>query len=137
MLYLLCFLICIAATTLGAISGIGGGEAKINSRQGILPATGGAVGGVVGKRIVKSCFGNDGLMGVVQSILDPVQFFLYQSLLLHRHIVFLQELFQFPPLHNAVPPCVGFKVLLQEKQSDGDVIFSLVRHGKPSFAVFC
>lgn len=112
MLYGLCFLICIAATTLGAISGIGGGviikpvmdavsgigvssisflsgctvlvmsvvsvlrsrggNTKINPSQGILLAAGGAAGGVIGKwifDIVKSAFGNDNLVGVIQSIL--------------------------------------------------------------------
>lgn len=112
MLYLFYFLICITATTLGAISGIGGGviikpvmdalggmsvstisflsgctvlamsvvsvlrsrggEAKIDPKQGTLLALGGAVGGVAGKwvfDIVKSAFGNDGLVGSIQSVL--------------------------------------------------------------------
>ena len=112
MLYLFYFLICIAATTLGAISGIGGGviikpvmdavsglsvstisflsgctvlamsvvsvlrsrggDAKIDPKKGTLLAIGGAVGGVSGKwifDIVKSSFGNDGLVGTIQSIL--------------------------------------------------------------------
>lgn len=106
------FLMCIISTTLGAISGIGGGviikpvmdavsglsvsvisflsgctvlgmsvvsvlrsrggEAKIDPRQGTLLAVGGAIGGVGGKAIfdvVKSSFGNDGLVGTIQSIL--------------------------------------------------------------------
>lgn len=112
MLYLFYFLICIAATTLGAISGIGGGviikpvmdavsglgvstisflsgctvlamsivsvirgrggDAKIDPKKGTLLAIGGAMGGIVGKwvfDIVKSSFGNDGLVGTIQSIL--------------------------------------------------------------------
>ena len=106
------FLICFAATTLGAISGIGGGviikpvmdaisgmgistisflssctvlamsvvsvlrslggDTRIDPKQGTLLAVGGAAGGVVGKWIfdaVKSSFGNDGLVGTVQSAL--------------------------------------------------------------------
>lgn len=106
------FLICIVSTTLGAISGIGGGviikpvmdavsgmsvsaisflsgctvlgmsvvsvlrsrggDAKIDPKQGTLLALGGAIGGVVGKWVfdmVKSSFGNDGLVGTIQSIL--------------------------------------------------------------------
>lgn len=112
MLYLFYFFICITATTLGAISGIGGGviikpvmdavsglsvstisflsgctvlamsvvsvlrgkgsDAKIDPKKGTLLAVGGAVGGVSGKWIfdvVKSSFGNDGLVGTIQSIL--------------------------------------------------------------------
>ena len=112
MLYLFYFLICITATTLGAISGIGGGviikpvmdavsglnvstisflsgctvlamsvvsvlrskggDAKIDAKKGILLAIGGAVGGVSGKwlfDIVKGSFGNDGLVGTIQSVL--------------------------------------------------------------------
>lgn len=112
MLYLFYFLICIAATTLGAISGIGGGviikpvmdavsgldvsaisflsgctvlamsvvsvlrskgsDAKFDSKKGTLLAIGSAVGGVSGKwifDIVKSSFGNDGLIGTIQSVL--------------------------------------------------------------------
>lgn len=112
MLYLFYFLICIAATTLGAISGIGGGviikpvmdavsglsvstisflsgctvlgmsvvsvlrgrggDARIESKKGTLLAIGGAVGGVSGKWIfdlAKSSFGNDRLVGAIQSIL--------------------------------------------------------------------
>lgn len=112
MLYLFYFLICIIATTLGAISGIGGGviikpvmdaisglgvstisflsgctvlamsvvsvlrgkggDAKIDPRKGTLLAVGGAVGGILGKwifDIVKSSFGNDGLVGTIQSVL--------------------------------------------------------------------
>lgn len=106
------FLICIAATTLGAISGIGGGviikpvmdalsgmgvstisflsgctvlamsvvsvlrslggDTRIDPRRGTLLAVGGAAGGVVGKwafDFVKAAFGNDGLVGTIQSIL--------------------------------------------------------------------
>lgn len=111
-LYLLFFLISIISTTLGAISGIGGGviikpvmdaisglgvstisflsgctvlgmsvvsilrsrggDAKIDPKQGTLLALGGAIGGVLGKwafDIIKSSFGNDGLVGTIQSIL--------------------------------------------------------------------
>lgn len=106
------FIVCIAATTLGAIAGIGGGviikpvldavgkmdvatisflsgctvlamsvvsllrsrdgQVKVNPRQGTSLAVGGAVGGVAGKYIfdaVKSAFGNDGLVGTIQSVL--------------------------------------------------------------------
>lgn len=112
MLYIFYFLICIAATTLGAISGIGGGvvikpvmdavsgmsvstisflsgctvlamsvvsmlrsrggDVRIDPKKGTLLAVGGAIGGVVGKwvfDIVKTSFGNDGLVGTIQSIL--------------------------------------------------------------------
>ena len=112
MMYLFYFLICIIATTMGAISGIGGGviikpvmdavsgmgvstisflsgctvlgmsvvsmirgrggDARIDPRKGTLLAVGGALGGIVGKWIfdmVKSSFGNDGLVGTIQSIL--------------------------------------------------------------------
>ena len=112
MMSLIYFAICIAATTLGAISGIGGGviikpvmdavsgmnvstisflsgctvlamsvvsmlrtkggDAKLDPQRGTLLAIGGAVGGVAGKwifDIVKTSFGNDGLVGTIQSIL--------------------------------------------------------------------
>lgn len=112
MQYIFYFLICIAATTLGAISGIGGGviikpvmdavsglsvsvisflsgctvlamsvvsvlrsrggDAKIDPKRGTLLALGGAVGGILGKwlfDLVKSAFGNDGLVGTIQSVL--------------------------------------------------------------------
>ena len=109
---LIYFAICIAATTLGAISGIGGGviikpvmdaisgmnvsaisflsgctvlamsvvsmlrtkggDAKLDPKKGTLLAIGGAAGGVAGKwifDIIKTSFGNDGLVGTIQSIL--------------------------------------------------------------------
>ena len=37
-----------------------------------------------------------------------------EGLLLNRHIMFFKKLFQFPPLHNAVSACIGFKVLFQQ-----------------------
>ena len=113
--YLFYFLICITSTTLGAISGIGGGviikpvmdavsglsvsaisflsgctvlsmsvvsvlrgrdsDAKIDPKKGTLLALGGAVGGVSGKMlfdVIKSAFGNDGLIGTIQSLLMVV-----------------------------------------------------------------
>ena len=106
------FLICIIATTVGAISGVGGGVIikpvfdaaagmpvatisflsgctvlsmtivsllrswrggeKVELRRGTLLAIGGAVGGLLGKAAfewVKSLTANDGLVGVVQSVL--------------------------------------------------------------------
>lgn len=112
MIYVFYFLVCIAATTLGAISGIGGGviikpvmdavsgmsvstisflsgctvlamsvvsvvrswggDAKIDPQKGTLLAVGGAVGGIAGKWIfdfVKTAFGNDELVGTIQSLL--------------------------------------------------------------------
>lgn len=111
-LYVLYFLTCFMATTLGAISGIGGGviikpvmdavsgmsvsaisflsgctliamstvsllrsrggEVKIDPKQGTLLAVGSAAGGIAGKwlfDLVKSSFGNDSLVGAVQSVL--------------------------------------------------------------------
>ena len=35
-----------------------------------------------------------------------------------------------------IPSGIGFKVLLQEKQTDCDVVFSVVCHGVPSVADF-
>ena len=110
MLYLFYLLICVAATTIGAISGIGGGvlikpvmdavggmgvsaisflsgctvlamsvvsllrsrggEVKLEPRRGTPLALGGAVGGVAGKGVfdaVKASFGNDALLGAIQS----------------------------------------------------------------------
>lgn len=112
MLYLFYFLICISATTLGAISGIGGGviikpvmdavsgmsvsaisflsgctvlamsivsvlrgrggDVLIELKRGTLLALGGAAGGILGKWIfdvIKASFGNDGLLGMFQSVL--------------------------------------------------------------------
>ncbi|MEG0763732.1 MAG: sulfite exporter TauE/SafE family protein [Oscillospiraceae bacterium] len=106
------FIICLIATTVGAISGIGGGviikpvfdafsgfpvatisflsgctvlamsivsmlrargdSIKIEPRRGTLLAVGAAVGGVAGKQIfeyIASLAANDGLVGVVQSII--------------------------------------------------------------------
>ncbi|MBR5867800.1 MAG: sulfite exporter TauE/SafE family protein [Clostridia bacterium] len=110
MAWLLYFLICIGATTLGAISGIGGGviikpvmdavanmsvssisflsgctvlgmsvvsvlrgrggDVKLDPRKGTWMALGGAVGGVFGKWVfdaIRTAFGNDSLVGVIQS----------------------------------------------------------------------
>lgn len=107
------FLICITATAVGAISGIGGGviikpvldavsglpvaaisflsgctvlsmsvvslitsrgdkTVTINAKQGTLLAAGAAFGGVAGKEIfdiIKRGFGNDALLGVIQSVI--------------------------------------------------------------------
>lgn len=108
--FVLYFLVCLVATTVGAISGVGGGVVikpvfdavagmsvsqvsflsgctvlamtivsllrsrgeKIELKRGTLLAVGGAVGGLLGKVVfdwVKSLTGNDGLVGVVQSVL--------------------------------------------------------------------
>lgn len=110
MAWLLYFLICLMATTLGAISGIGGGviikpvmdavanmsvstisflsgctvlgmsvvsvlrgrsgDTKLDPRKGTWMALGGATGGIAGKWIfdwIRSSFGNDSLVGVIQS----------------------------------------------------------------------
>ena len=110
MLYLFYFLICLAATTMGAISGIGGGviikpvmdalsglgvstisflsgctvlamsvvsvirgrggDAKIDPKKGTLLAVGAAAGGILGKWLfdmVKTAFGNEGMVGAIQS----------------------------------------------------------------------
>lgn len=110
MAWLLYFLICIGATTLGAISGIGGGviikpvmdavanmsvstisflsgctvlgmsivsvlrgrggDAKLDPRKGTWMALGGAIGGILGKWVfdaIRTSFGNDSLVGVIQS----------------------------------------------------------------------
>lgn len=110
MQFVLCFLVCLIATTVGAISGVGGGVVikpvfdavagmsvsqvsflsgctvlamtivsllrsrgeKIELKRGTLLAVGGAVGGLLGKAVfdwVKSLTGNDGLVGVVQSVI--------------------------------------------------------------------
>ncbi len=109
---LMYFVICILATTIGAISGIGGGviikpvfdaisgmpvasisflsgctvlsmsivsllrskggAVKVEAKRGTLLAIGAAVGGLAGKAVfdvIKSMAGNDGLVGVVQSVL--------------------------------------------------------------------
>lgn len=109
---LLYFMICILATTIGAISGIGGGviikpvfdaisgmpvaaisflsgctvlsmsivsllrsrggDAKVEAKRGTFLAVGAAVGGLAGKAafdVIKSMAGNDGLVGVLQSVL--------------------------------------------------------------------
>ena len=104
------FLVCLIATTVGAISGVGGGVVikpvfdavagmsvsqvsflsgctvlamtivsllrsrgeKIELKRGTLLAVGGAVGGLLGKVVfdwLKSLTGNDGLVGVVQSVI--------------------------------------------------------------------
>lgn len=116
MAWLLYFLICIGATTLGAISGIGGGviikpvmdavanmnvsaisflsgctvlgmsivsvlrgrggDAKLDPRKGTWMALGGAIGGILGKWVfdaIRTSFGNDSLVGVIQS---GIMFFL-------------------------------------------------------------
>ena len=78
MQYLFLFLICFAATTLGAISGIGGGviikpvmdavsmirgrggDAKVDPQRGTALAVGSALGGTLGKCIfdmIKTFFG--------------------------------------------------------------------------------
>lgn len=110
MTWLFYFLICLVATTLGAISGIGGGviikpvmdavanmsvsaisflsgctvlgmsivsvlrgrggDARLDPRRGTWMALGGAVGGVAGKWIfdlIRGSFGNDRLVGMIQS----------------------------------------------------------------------
>ena len=36
----------------------------------------------------------------------------------------------------SLPSGIGFKVLFQKKQADSNIIFSIVRHGRTSFAVF-
>ena len=110
MQFVLYFLVCLIATTVGAISGVGGGVVikpvfdavagmsvsqvsflsgctvlamtivsllrsrgeKIELKRGTLLAVGGAVGGLLGKAVfdwVKSLTGNDGLVGVVQSVI--------------------------------------------------------------------
>ena len=110
MQFVLYFLVCLIATTVGAISGVGGGVVikpvfdavagmsvsqvsflsgctvlamtivsllrsrgeKIELKRGTLLAVGGAVGGLLGKVVfdwVKSLTGNDGLVGVVQSVI--------------------------------------------------------------------
>lgn len=110
MQFVLYFLVCLIATTMGAISGVGGGVVikpvfdavagmsvsqvsflsgctvlamtivsllrsrgeKIELKRGTLLAVGGAVGGLLGKAVfdwVKSLTGNDGLVGVVQSVI--------------------------------------------------------------------
>lgn len=46
--------------------------------------------------------------------------------------MFFQEVFQFPPLHNAVSACVGIEVLFQQQQTDGNVVFSIVCYSVPS-----
>ena len=110
MQFVLYFLVCLIATTVGAISGVGGGVIikpvfdavagmsvsqvsflsgctvlamtivsllrsrgeKIELKRGTLLAVGGAVGGLLGKVVfdwVKSLTGNDGLVGVVQSVI--------------------------------------------------------------------
>ena len=48
-----------------------------------------------------------------------------EGFLLYWHILFVQKLFQFPPLYNAVSACVGFKVLFQQ-QTDGRWIMALL-----------
>lgn len=55
-----------------------------------------------------------------------------EGLFLYWHIVFFQKLFQLSPLHNAVSACVGFEVLFQQQQTDGNVVFSIVCHSVPS-----
>ena len=110
MQFVLYFLVCLIATTVGAISGVGGGVVikpvfdavagmsvsqvsflsgctvlamtivsllrsrgeKIELKRGTLLAVGGVVGGLLGKVVfdwVKSLTGNDGLVGVVQSVI--------------------------------------------------------------------
>lgn len=110
MQFVLYFLVCLIATTVGAISGVGGGVVikpvfdavagmsvsqvsflsgctvlamtivsllrsrgeKIELKRGTLLAVGGAVGGLLGKVVfdwLKSLTGNDGLVGVVQSVI--------------------------------------------------------------------
>ena len=44
------------------------------------------------------------------------------------------SIFQFSLLHNAGSSCIGFRVLFQQKQSDSNVIFSVVRH---AFSILC
>lgn len=109
---ILSFLICIIATTAGAISGIGGGiiikpvldaasglpaatisflsgctvlsmsivsllrsrgtDVKIDRRRSTLLAVGAAIGGVLGKQlfnIIQTVYGNDNMLGVIQSVI--------------------------------------------------------------------